>query len=128
MADSFYHWRAVAISRNEATIRYKPQCHLVVMGFKPDYGLRRHQDGVSPTVDLFFYNFRMFSLTILGSDEYSTASDTQYAGQLRCLSLDFNQAQLDQMLAKAEQHLATHLRAELARDLDSPRSIEFKAH
>jgi hypothetical protein len=31
-------------------------------GFKADYGLRLMQQGVSPTTDLFFYDFRLFSL------------------------------------------------------------------
>jgi hypothetical protein len=98
------------------------------MGFKPDYGLRRSRDGISPTSDLFFYNFQMFSLTVLGCGEYSTVSDTQYAGQWHCLSLDFNQAHLERILAKADQQLATHLRTELSRDPLSARSIEFKGH
>jgi hypothetical protein len=83
---------------------------------------------MSPTADLFFYDFQMFSLTVLGSGDYSTVSDTQYAGQWHCLSLDFNQAHLERILAKADHQLATHLRAELSRDPASPRSIEFKGH
>ncbi len=42
------------------------------MSFKPDYGLRQMNDGVSREVDQFFYDFRLWSLTVLGRGQYST--------------------------------------------------------
>ena len=70
------------------------------MAFKPDYGMLRMREGFSPDADLFFYDLRMFSLTVLGRGEYSTTVDMEFGGQTYCLSLDFSHAQLKQILAK----------------------------
>jgi hypothetical protein len=43
-------------------------------------------------------------------------------------SLDFNHAQLEQILAKADLHLAAFVRTEIAHDPASPRSIDFEGH
>jgi len=95
------------------------------MPFKPDYGLRLLKEGVSPTMDQFFYDFRLYSLSLLGRGQYSTMVEIPYAGQLHALSLDFNQQQLNQILSKATPQLRTLIIAELAADPDSPRTIEF---
>ena len=42
------------------------------MSFKPDYGLRLKEEGISEDVDLDFYDFHLYSLTLLGNDQFST--------------------------------------------------------
>lgn len=95
------------------------------MAYAPDYGLRQMRDGISPKVDLFFYNFQLFSLTVLGRGEYSTMVQKPLEGEMHALSLDFNSEQLERILTKAAPPLAAFIRAELARDPSTPRSIDF---
>jgi hypothetical protein len=45
------------------------------MSYKPDYGLRLMNSGVSRHVDHFFYDFRLYSLTVLNFGQYSTKSN-----------------------------------------------------
>ena len=97
------------------------------MSFKPDYGLRLMRDGISNDVDQYFYDFRLFSLTLLGLGQYSTMVELPYEGQLHALSLDFNQEQLDQILSKAPPRLKAFLRAELAHDPASPRTARARS-
>jgi hypothetical protein len=94
------------------------------MGLKPDYGLRLVQDGVASITDLFFYDFHLFSLSVLGGGDYSTTVDTSYNGEIYALSLDFNQKQLGQILSKANPSVAAAVRAELSQDGLSVRSID----
>jgi len=94
--------------------------------FKPDYGLRLMRDGVSRDTEHFFYDFRLFDLTVLGAGQYSTMVEMRYDGEVHALSLDFNQSQLDQILDKATPQLGALIRAELARDVASPRAIDFE--
>lgn len=96
------------------------------MSYKPDYGLRQMNDGISSDVDQFFYDFRLFGLTVLGRGQYSTTVDMPLAGELHALSLDFDQMQLDQILSKAPPHIATFLREELSRDPSTPRILDFE--
>jgi hypothetical protein len=97
-------------------------------GFKPDYGLHLMQQGTSSATDLFFYDFRLFSLSLLGHGEYSTTVEKGLEGELYALSLDFNHAQLERILAKAGPLIATLVRTEISRDPASPRSIDFEGH
>jgi hypothetical protein len=55
---------------------------------------------------LFFYNFHLFSLTILSRSYYSTVVDTPYDGVLHALSLDFDHYQLERILSKADPRVA----------------------
>ena len=96
------------------------------MGFKPDYGLRLVTEGTSSAVELFFYNFHLFSLTILSRSYYSTVVDTPYDGVLHALSLDFDHYQLERILSKADPRVAALLCAELSCDPTSPRSIDLE--
>jgi hypothetical protein len=63
-------------------------------GFKPDYGLRLLKDGCSPATDLFFNEFRLFSISILENGIFSTMVEQRYDGEILALSLDFNNSQL----------------------------------
>jgi len=96
------------------------------MSFKPDYGLRQMNDGISRDVDQNFYDFRLYSLTVLGRGQYSTMVDIPFAGELHALSLDFNQKQLDQILSKASPQIASFIRKELTRDPSTPRTLDFE--
>jgi hypothetical protein len=94
------------------------------VSFKPDYGLQLTNTGIGRDVDHFFYNFRLYSVSVLDNGRYSTfvnfPSDGKYA-----LSLDFNQQQLEQILAAAPPEIANLLRSKLSQDPSSCRSIDF---
>lgn len=94
--------------------------------FKPDYGLRLLRDGVSLEVDQIFYDFRLGSLTVLGPGQYSTMVEMLYAGEVHALSLDFGQAQLDKILLQAPEELKNYIRAQIAADPATPRTIDFE--
>ena len=96
------------------------------MSYKPDYGMRQLKDGVSRNLDHFFYDFQLYSLTILGQGQYSTMVELPLAGELHALSLDFSQNQLEQILAKAPNQIASFIHQELARDPFTPRTIDFE--
>ena len=95
------------------------------MSFKPDYGLRLMNDGITDDVDQYFYDSRLYSLTILGRGQYSTMVEIPLAGELHALSLDFNQRQLEQILSKASPQIANFIINELTSDPSTPRSIDF---
>jgi hypothetical protein len=92
---------------------------------KPDFGLKVIRDGVSREMDFVFYDFVMFSLTVLGAGRYSTMLDRLYDGEWYALSLDFNQRQLETILSHAAPTVAQCVRRELSRDPSSPRSLDF---
>jgi hypothetical protein len=96
--------------------------------FKPDYGLHLMQQGISSSVDLFFYDLHLFSLSVLGRGEYSTTVDRAYEGEVYAVSLDFNHAQLQQILAKADPRIAAFVHGKIAEDPRSPRSIDLNGH
>ena len=96
------------------------------MSYKPDYGLKLLNSGISRDVIQNFYDFRLFSLTVLGRGQYSTMVEMPFDGEWYALSLDFNQKQLDEILLKAEKNVAEFLKNELLRDSESPRTIDFE--
>jgi hypothetical protein len=93
--------------------------------FRPDYGLRLLYDGFSPTVDLYFHNFRLYRLNVLGRGQYSTMVEMPYANKPHALSLDFNETQLDQILAKATSEVRFFIKSQLTTDPATPRAIDF---
>jgi len=95
------------------------------MSYKPDYGLKLLNSGVSRDVIQHFCDFRLFSLTVLCHGQYSTMVEMPLYGELHALSLDFNQKQLDEILLKAERNISQFLKNELSRDPESPRTIDF---
>jgi hypothetical protein len=96
------------------------------MSYKPDYGLKLFTSGIGQEVDQFFYNFALFSLTVLEQGRYSTMVEVPFDGERCALSLDFNQEHLEQILAKAPPRIAVFIRQEIFRDPSSPRTIDFE--
>ena len=93
---------------------------------RPDYGLRLLREGFSPNVDHYFYDFRLYSLSVLGAGQYSTMVDMPYAGEMHALSLDFDETHLARILSKAPEQLRAYIRAQLAADPETPHTIDFK--
>ena len=93
--------------------------------FRPDYGLRLLYEGFSPTVDLYFHNFRLYTLDVHGRGQYSTMVEMPYANKTHALSLDFNQTQLDQILAKATSHTRFFIKSQVTKDPETPRAIDL---
>jgi len=58
------------------------------MSYKPDYGLRLMNFGAGREVDHFFYDFHLYSLTVLGRGQYSTMVDLPWESEVCALSLD----------------------------------------
>jgi hypothetical protein len=96
------------------------------MSYKPDYGLYLLRSGISTEVVHYFSDFRLYSLTILGSDQYSTMVEIPHGGETYALSLDFNKDQLNQILKKANNDIVTVITSELERDPTTPRTIDFE--
>ena len=96
------------------------------MSFKPDYGLRQINEGLSRDLDQYFYDFPLYSLSVLGRGQYSATVEMPLAGEFHALSLDFNQEQLDKILSKASSQIASFLRKELASDPSTPRRLDFE--
>jgi hypothetical protein len=98
-------------------------CPEKTAGLKPDYGLRRFNDGLPLEANLYFYEFRLYSISVLGNGDYSTMVELRYDGEVHALSLDFNHAQLEEILARADPKIAVIIRNELSRDPISVREV-----
>jgi len=96
------------------------------MSYKPDYGLRMLNDGMTSDAILHFMEFPLYSLTVLGEGEYSTMVEIPINDELHALSLDFNQAQLDVILSKADLQLALVIRNKLSEAPHLQRTIDFE--
>lgn len=96
------------------------------MSYKPDYGLRMLNDGMTSSTILHFIEFPLYSLTVLGDGEYSTMVEMPIGDEMHALSLDFNQAQLDTILSKADSQLALFIRNKLSEAPSLPRTIDFE--
>jgi hypothetical protein len=83
------------------------------------------KEGYSPTMDQCFYDFRLYSLTVLGRGQYSTMVEMPYAGEVYALSLDFSNEHLTKILSHAAPTLRNILESELALDPVTPRTIDF---
>ena len=94
--------------------------------FKPDYGLQLLRDGISPTVDQVFPDFRLGSLRVLGLGLYSTMVDMPYASEVYAFSLDFGQAHLDSILLKGDPELRKLIKSQLNADPTIPRTLDFE--
>jgi hypothetical protein len=95
------------------------------MSLKPDYGLRLLREGISLNVDQYFYDFRLYSFSVLGPSQYSTMVEMPYAGEMHALSLDFDETHLARILSKAPEQLRAYITTQLAADPATPRTIDF---
>lgn len=96
------------------------------MSFKPDYGLHLMKKGYTEKQDHHFYDFKLYSLTVLGRGQYSTMVDMPWNGELYALSLDFNQDQYEKIILKAPSQIAIFLKSEIENDPSSARTIDFE--
>ncbi|MDB2318027.1 hypothetical protein N9V88_00405 [bacterium] len=95
------------------------------MSFKSDYGLRLLKDGASKQQMHDFYDFRLYSVTLLRGGQFSTMADMMLDGELHALSLDFAAGQLVQIMVKTSPELASFIVGEQARDPHLQRAIDF---
>jgi hypothetical protein len=95
------------------------------MAYKPDYGLRLLNNGISRNVDHYFHEFRLYRLDVLCPDQYTTMVEIPFDDEVYTLSLDFNEQQLMQILSQAPQDIAAFIIKELSRDPYTPRTINF---
>ncbi|MBN2280486.1 MAG: hypothetical protein JXQ65_07900 [Candidatus Marinimicrobia bacterium] len=96
------------------------------MSFKPDYGFYCLQNGIKPDMDLHFYNFCIFDISIIGKDQFSTTVDISINGKYFALTLDFSHERLNKILSKAIPQIRNHIENEINRDPNTNRVIEFK--
>ena len=94
-------------------------------GFAPDYGMRLVSEGVLPETDLYFHNFRLYSVDIVSLGHYTTTVELSYEGKRHALSLDFDHSQLETILAKASPEFSPFVLNEISRDPASPRAIKL---
>ena len=101
---------------------------------KPDYGYKLLQDGITPGVDLHFYNFRMSDFIVLDKGKFSTMANLPVNGKEYAVSFDFGEKELARMIEKAPPHIAKWLKrqaadlAPRATDLPEPISFTIRAH
>ena len=93
------------------------------MEILPDYGLHLMSTGIPGDIEHNFYDFRLFSLTILGQGQYSTTVNMTIGGETFAMSLDFNQAQLDDILSKYPENIVDTIKKELTTDPSTPRDF-----
>jgi len=96
------------------------------MTFAPDYGLRRMRDGATADLDIFLDEVLFDSIDVLEEGQFSAMVEEPYDGEPHALSLDFNRQQLDDILARGSVELQEFVQAELMRDPDSSREIDFE--
>lgn len=93
------------------------------MSYKPDYGLKLLQLGVTSEVDLNLFDFPLYSLSVLGEGKFSTMVELPMDGTLHALSLDFTRDQLDVILDNSKSSSVQHIKEELLFDSSIPREI-----
>ena len=95
------------------------------MDLSPDYGLRLRQDGVPADQDIVFYGFELTGFDVLGEGRFTAMTEVEYDDQPHAVSLDFTFDQLEAIIDRAPVGIATWLEGELARDPNTPRSLDF---
>ena len=68
------------------------------MAYKPDYGLKLLQDGITRDVSIHFPQFLLYSITVLDYEKYSSMVEIPYDNQVYAVSIDFNHEQVQDML------------------------------
>jgi hypothetical protein len=85
------------------------------MAYKPDYGLKLLQDGVSNEASIHFPQFVIYSITVLDYEKYSTMVEIPYDNQVYAVSIDFTQEQLQEMMTQANSFFEPEQQSELSR-------------
>jgi len=95
------------------------------MTIYPDYGLKLIQIGAATGFRARFYDFKIFSLSVLGLGQYSTTVNLPLDGEIHAVSLDFNQEHLLKILDKAPRSAEGQILKSLVEDPFTPRSIDL---
>ena len=74
------------------------------MAYKPDYGLKLLQDGITRDVSIHFPQFLLYSITVLDYEKYSSMVEIPYDNQVYAVSIDFNHEQVQDMLKYASKN------------------------
>lgn len=93
--------------------------------YKPDYGLKLLQDGISNDVSIHFPQFVLYSITVLDYEKYSSMVEIPYDNQVYALSIDFNFGQLQEMLKYAPQNAIEQITQALDSDMFTQRTIDI---
>ena len=96
------------------------------MAYKPDYGLKLLQDGISNTVSIHFPQFVLYSITILDYEKYSSMVEIPYDNQVYAVSIDFTHEQLQEMLKYASKNVLQQITEELDSDMFTHRTIDIE--
>lgn len=93
--------------------------------FKPDYGLFLATQGVTRDIDHFFYDFRLYEISVVSKGQYTTLVNLPAEGQVYAMSLDFDAMILQQILQRSPDQVRDLIERELAEDPTTPRTIEL---
>jgi len=93
----------------------------------PDFGLRLMHEGYSGDLVIDFPGFKIYNISIVSLDSFTTMAEIPYKGVIHALSLDFGLEILISILARAEPHIREYVNDELARDPLSNRTIDLIA-
>ena len=96
------------------------------MAYKPDYGLKLLQDGITRDVSIHFPQFLLYSITVLDYEKYSSMVEIPYDNQVYAVSIDFNHEQLQDMLKYASKNALQQITEELDSDMFTQRTIDIE--
>jgi hypothetical protein len=96
------------------------------MAYKPDYGLKLLEDGISSDVSIHFPQFLLYSITVLDYEKYSSMVEIPYDNQVYAVSIDFNHEQLQDMLKCASKNALQQITEELDSDMFTQRTIDIE--
>lgn len=94
--------------------------------YKPDYGLKLLEDGISSDVSIHFPQFLLYSITVLDYEKYSSMVEIPYDNQVYAVSIDFNHEQLQDMLKCASKNALQQITEELDSDMFTQRTIDIE--
>jgi hypothetical protein len=94
--------------------------------YKPDYGLKLLQDGISNEVSIHFPQFVLYNITVLDYEKYSSMVEIPYDNQMYAVSIDFNHEQLQDMLKYASKNALQQITENLDSDMFTQRTIDIE--
>ncbi|MCB4791964.1 MAG: hypothetical protein LHV68_08760 [Elusimicrobia bacterium] len=90
----------------------------------PDYGLYHKRLGITKEKSIYFYDFRMYNLDILGKASYTSLVD-YYHEIMYAASFDFDDIILGKILSYADRIVAEKIRNEILKDPATRRRLDF---